>query len=150
MDIDKWPNGEWDNEPNLLHYIHSKTGHIILIKRNLMVGSLCGYVGVKETSLSYSIHDFLNKEKDEFKVHGSVTFFGYCQEFHEIIGVAYNEKKIVWLGFDCAHLYDIVPSLLLLKQDYINDCTYKNLSFVINQCAKLSHQLYKYLTVINN
>lgn len=83
------------------------------IKKCPTMGHLCGYVYAK---VSPELHDVI-------KIHGGVT---------------YNDGKK--LGFDCAHLSDLVPSMHSLGLDFPGD-TYKNEQFVQNQLLKLISQL---------
>lgn len=80
-------------------------------------------------------------------MHGSVTF----NDFHK--------DNLYWIGFDCAHSTDILPSMEMLKKRYnfhaspldelrekykdspIFNPTYKNISYAIGECKSLAEQL---------
>ena len=61
------------------------------------IGYRCGYVGIKKTDKNLKILDRIN----ELEVHGGVTFTGVGNEYP-----IRTSRKLIWIGFDCAHLHD--------------------------------------------
>lgn len=61
------------------------------------IGYRCGYVGIKKTDKNLKILDRIN----ELEVHGGVTFARVENEYP-----IKTSEKLIWIGFDCAHLND--------------------------------------------
>ena len=118
------PAGEWDNEPDELHWIDDATGLRSRLRRNV-VGALCGYVEVPTSHPHFGC----NYEKFEIFAHGGLTYSA----------PAYGQGYEV--GFDCAHYDDISPDMLLFGIER-SGATYKNVDFVRQQCAAIAQQLY--------
>lgn len=105
-------------------------------------GHWCGYVRLPEG------HAWINKEglNIDCDIHGGITFTG--ERFEDIRGF--------WVGFDCAHASDILPSVdNLFSENYQPDLlvdqisafipnftnkTYKNIDFVINELKSLAEK----------
>lgn len=130
------------NEPDKKQWQH-KNGLACLIVRNPM-GALCGYVGVPKE------HPCYNKPYDEVDVdvHGGLTFSDPCYESdNPAKGICHiSEEEVWWLGFDCAHCYDITPKPIpgftpFWKDPLFGDCTYKDFEYVTNEVNKLAVQL---------
>lgn len=121
---------EWEYEPDFLEYKDQNTGYKCYIKRN-KVGALCGYVVAKKPEL------FINKETWEigFEIHGNVTFNDFVENKQ-------NQKEYL-VGFDCAHMGDVVPTLYELQVFYEPVESYKNIQYVIKECSKLAKQIKK-------
>ncbi len=132
----EWKKGEWDNEPDFMVWIDTESGYLCQIRRNGALGNLCGYVGIKEGHPSYGKHYF--EMPDEIEVHGGLTYADKANTEGWLIPT--DETDNTWFfGFDCAHSYDEVPcSLMPFFQEY---ATYKNISYVKNECKKLADQL---------
>lgn len=142
-----WPAGEWDDEPDKVHWIDEETDMDCLIVRNGL-GGLCGYVAVTED------HPFYGKDYDDVdvEVHGGLTFASKCQEHvTEDHGVCHvpapgRSDNVWWLGFDCAHLGDACPGMIQYRNE-ISDSklwdrdTYKNIAYVKNEIRLLAKQL---------
>lgn len=126
---------EWDSEPDRKHWIDSATGLDCLIVRNPVTYALCGYVGVPEG------HPWHGKGYDDVdaEVHGGLTFADACTRHvcHGENGEVVANKDVWWLGFDCAHAWDIIP---LLGRSF-SDATYKNIAFVECECRSLAAQI---------
>lgn len=138
VDKSKWPQrGEWDAEPDKKQWSDPDTGLPCLIVRGPS-GALCGYVGLP------SEHRFHGMDYDhvggDIDVHGGLTFAGSCQEAED--GICHvpspgEPDNVWWLGFDCAHLWDLTPA-------YGRDCTgdtYRAIPYVMRECRKLAKQL---------
>lgn len=110
MKTERWPRGRknfgrgaWNAEPDKAHWVDEATGLDCLIVRNHL-GALCGYVGVPEE------HRFYGKHYDQMlavDVHGGLTYADECNGHicHDA------DNRVWWLGFDCAHLHDLVPGM---------------------------------------
>lgn len=132
----KYKNGEYQEIiDDLIKYPDNITfyhlGYECFIKRNDIFLFWNGYV--KDHTNNYYTHfNYFDNI-----IHGGITY--------------YNISDNV-LGFDCGHITDIIP-FELLYDDYpkINEKTFKNYDFIINETKKLAEELYrsKYLVLIN-
>lgn len=151
-----WGYGEWVEECDLVHFLYK--GYFCEVKRiaikepytkelHMFGGHLCGYVKIP---LELRIHE---KGLDlNFDANVDITF-------NEL-----DEKGENWIGFDCAHLNDILPSMeklnntlpclielkkrqeermekLGIKPSGFFDKTYKNINFCIQKCKSLVDQI---------
>jgi hypothetical protein len=123
----------WKSEPNHIDFEHA--GFPCIMHRNPM-GAWCGYVGVPST------HQYFKKHYDEcdVSVHGGLTYANECQG--DICHPGEDERW--WLGFDCAHAYDLIPawqdSSFRLAAAHKRD-TYRDEAYVTAEVKKLAEQL---------
>lgn len=145
--IDKtgWGEGAFQNEPDKCQWTDEATGLPCLIVRNHF-GALCGYVGVPEGHPFFDIGcDESNNQGipvETLNVHGGVTFTGFCQEDKEH-GICHvpevgQSDRVFWLGFDCAHYYDLTPAARLPTW---GQQTYRDVEYVTAQVRTLALQL---------
>lgn len=151
-----WGYGEWLGEPDEVDFTYNAINCKILriaikepysVEEHIFGGHLCGYVQIPKDNILY-----LDTYEDmDIDCHGGLTY-------GEII-----DKKY-WIGFDCAHSTDFVPSTEQLcknnlkgkkihdsfKEFYnkigVKDCllfnpTYKNINFCINECKSIVDQI---------
>jgi hypothetical protein len=141
--------GPWSGEPDKAQWIDTVTGLDCLMVRNHM-GALCGYVGVQPG------HKWHGKDWDEVEphpyVHGGLTYAAFCMEGAEDgPGVCHvpepgRPANVWWLGFDCAHLGDLMPRYM---EDDMRDIApslcegsvYRTFEYVRGECAKLALQI---------
>lgn len=143
LDRGEWPQGEWSNEPDKMQWQDKDTGLPCLIVRNRM-GALCGYVGVAEGHPAFAVHyNDVNPYPD---VHGGLTFSDFCRPYGEQKeGICHvpdegETERVWWLGFDCGHFMDVVPSML--RHGFGDDGDYyKDVPYVKAECRKLAAQL---------
>jgi hypothetical protein len=143
-----WGYGEWIEELDYIHFLYKNID--CKIRRagacegdeeycegdeeycEVFGGHLCGYVKVPED------HPYFCKcySNMQIKVHGGLTY-----GFFDSNG---------WIGFDCAHLCDLVPfiekSIMLRHCFYVGtpykkSTSYKNMNFCIEQCKSIVDQL---------
>jgi hypothetical protein len=136
VDKSTWPRGEWDKEPDKLHWIDEETNLDCLIVRGPS-GGLCGYVGVDST------HPAFGKDYSDVdvSVHGGLTYAALCQEDGKICHVPQEGRsgEIYWLGFDCGHLGDLTPQFS--ASSWNDGGIYRSLAYVVNQVTGLARQL---------
>jgi len=70
-------------------------------------------------------------------VHGGVTFTGQLKD---------HDPELWWVGFDCAHAYDLSPGYLaqlalLGGFPSSEEQQYRTLAYVERQCHRLAKQL---------
>lgn len=92
---DTWLNGEWMKEPDLLVFEHR--GLLCAVRRNLHLGTLCGYVRVPEGHPWHGAAD-MNSPLSRVHVHGGITFADHG-----------DDDNGWYLGFDCGHFGDAIP-----------------------------------------
>lgn len=135
-------SGAWVDEPDLVEFEHR--GLKCVVQRvssvewpnfkHMFGGHLCGYVACDE-----DLYDSNEDLFDEIEVHGGITFSSVLPELNTFC-----------LGFDCAHAWDIVPSMEKMYLDrgvefhFKSDLsTYKNMSYVIAETLGLAEQIFK-------
>jgi hypothetical protein len=138
--------GPWADEPDKAQWIDEATDLDCLIVRN-MLGALCGYVGVPPG------HPWHGVEYDvpDVEVHGGLTFSDSCQEGAEDgPGICHvpqpgRPAEVWWLGFDCAHAFDLQPrqaDLLAESSKALGlTWTYRTFDYVRDECRALARQV---------
>ena len=113
------------------------------------MGHLCGYVRIPRGHPLYRIitskvwthkwpsNKYVAQRRgynhyliEQLEVHGGITFAGKLRN-----------TRGIWIGFDCAHLGDLVPAMSHLSISIGEPCTYKDEAFVTAELAKLIDQL---------
>lgn len=147
LDKSAWPRGPWDAEPDKRQWLDPTSGLPCLVVRHPSLGHLCGYVGVPSGHPWHGVdYDDLSPSPN---VHGGLTFSDRCQ--HEadpsksichIPGGAETDD-VWWLGFDCAHAYDLSPGLSIAVgqfQGLGDGDRYRDFSYVVAECESLAGQ----------
>lgn len=133
-----WPAGEWDNEPDFEFWQDGEfwCGFV----RNYS-GALCGYIGFDPK---------IRIDTDEMDVHGGITFSSEEHPGPDNTDVKHIPHNLHWIGFDCAHGGDFVPSFNRIYDDpQINNLfasksfkgIYRNIAFVKAEIQKMKEQL---------
>lgn len=156
--IDKkdWGPGDWSDEPDKVQWPDAVTGLPCLAVRNPHGGNWCGYVGVVEGHPWHrqDCNDVKTADGDYVDAHGGLTFSGACAETADpskhICHVPDEGEPdgVWWLGFDCAHAWDISPASIasVRKNDLSGfwapgpDEIYRTLAYVKQECAGLARQ----------
>lgn len=123
--------GEWDGEPDRVEW-RSPTGFPCLIVRNNM-GALCGYVGLPP---GHPQHGADYNNVDGVDVHGGLTYSDRCSGHICHVAQPGEPDAVWWLGFDCAHLFDVWP---LYGDDH--EAEYRNIAYVTAEVERLAAQL---------
>ena len=148
----EWGPGPWQDEPDKEQFADEATGYACLIKRNRL-GALCGYVGVPAGHPWHGKgYDEVRTADDEWPdVHGGLTYSALCQEGPEGETICHvpapgEPEPLYWLGFDCAHAFDLAPGMdfHLRKSSGVSYAdlgeTYKTVAYVKAECAGLAAQ----------
>jgi len=135
----EWAEGQWQSEPDKAQWVSNDLDCLIVRGPS---GALCGYVGVPESHKHFEDDYGL----PDVEVHGGLTFADRCRPSSEgdHKGVCHIEegaanKTVWWLGFDCAHGYDIMP-----KHDcpsISGESTYRAFDYVKREVERLAEQL---------
>lgn len=132
----EWGPGPWDAELDRYEW-RSPEGLVCLIVRTPM-GHLCGYVGVPPGHPYHGVgYDDLDIE-----VHGGLTYAGACKG--KICHVPRDgEPEVWWLGFDCAHCFDLSPGLVASVELAweADGCEYRDKAYVEAEVNRLAAQL---------
>jgi hypothetical protein len=152
LKLEQWGPGEWIDEPDSLFWYYKET--LCRIRRlmvwegpnneHLSMGQLNGYIQLP------AHHPWVFQDPFEIDcdVHGGITFGGP------------DEKGDYWIGFDCAHSGDIVPSHKdigenvkkemverfpflseTLNASPIFESHYRNIDYVKKECESLVDQM---------
>jgi hypothetical protein len=117
---------EWLNEPNDKEF--ESSGYKCYIHRHPIMLHLCGYVALPLGNKFYGVdYGQLYALGIDIRVHGGLT-------------AAYQEDDDWLFGFDCAHLYDLVPSSVDNGWQKYGD-QYRNIEYVENELHNLARQL---------
>jgi hypothetical protein len=146
IDKTKWGRGPWQKEPDRFEWKHK--GFPCLAVRHPRMGQWCGYVAVPPG------HPYYEKPCDEcadIDVHGGLTYADHCNRHICHVPAPGEPDDVWWLGFDCAHAGDVIPSMnefipkgitcMTVKSPFGE--TYKTLRYVVNEVNNLAHQLAK-------
>ena len=107
-------------------------GLTCLVQRALSTLSWCGYVQLPKGHPYYG--KYYAELEDKLEVHGSVTYADSIRD------------EGYWIGFDCAHAYDLSPMNYLVGRltgcDYaVGDDSYKTIKYAIKETKQLAEQL---------
>ncbi len=145
VDKSAWPRGPWDKEPDKVQWFDKASGLPCLAVRHREWGHWCGYVGVAEGHPLFELGDV------SLEAHGGITFAAMCAPGEpEATGICHiagpgEPEHVWWLGFDCAHAFDLKPNFpvfewqparLLAMRD-----VYRTLRYVRRECRELAEQL---------
>lgn len=132
-----WGLGAWVNEDD--KYEWRAYSFPCLIVRS-PTGGLCGYVGVVEGHPWYCV----NYDDVEADVHGGLTYSSRCGGHICHVPRAGESDEVWWLGFDCGHWGDLVPSLAALlrqrRSGLTNEGTYRDVAYVVAEVNRLAEQ----------
>lgn len=140
IDKSSWQYGQ--NEPDKKQWQHESGLACLIVRSDL--GALCGYVGVPANHAYYE-KDYYDIENIE--AHGGLTFSGKCHESDDPAkGICHIGEEVWWLGFDCAHAWDIIPNFSvteLLDERFSpwGRVTYKDFEYVMEEVNRLADQL---------
>jgi hypothetical protein len=141
-DKSDWPHGQ--DEPDKVQWPDPATGLPCLVVRNY-VGCWCGYVGVPPGHPLHGLSYSRAEVEADLTVHGGLTFADGCGHGDEATGVCHKPDPgepddVWWLGFDCAHLGDLIPDRPSRLSPFANG-TYRDLAYVQAECAVLAAQI---------
>ncbi|HTE35728.1 MAG TPA: hypothetical protein VK630_04215 [Reyranella sp.] len=145
-------SGPWDAEPDKRQWIDDATSLPCLMHRGTL-GSWCGYVGVAP---GHRFHrKAADKIADHVHAHGGINFAEGCQASDDpAMGVCHvapgAHDKVWWIGFDCAHVGDMLPGMFRLHEiipalgglpKFTRGYTYRDLAYVECEVTELARQL---------
>lgn len=136
--------GEWVEEPDeiLFEYqgMKCRINRILdIVEENKCFGGhLCGYVQIPKDHMLFEKH----YDDIQIDVHGGLTYSNFYKDEY-------------WIGFDCAHSFDICPSteylyktdpyMIELRKRYPTSLVwkkeYRNVQYCIKECKKMIKQI---------
>lgn len=108
-----------------------------IIRRVRPMCHLCGYAQIPKQLLDKKDDWF----EEKIEVHGGVTFVGDLP--------VEEGKKIKFVGFDCAHIDDLVPQMFIQMGMRLYDETYKTMDFCVNECKYMAKQLLRFCEALS-
>lgn len=167
IDKSDWERGPWDDEPDKVQWKDEKTGLDCLIVRAPATGALCGYVGVPAGHPWHGLDYYTSRYDDDgnevelspaeaslndVEVHGGLTFAGHCRHSPDPgKGICHvpdegEPDDLYWLGFDCAHAFDLAPAIVATLRKvghdlgWHQDDQYRDLAYVKAEVTALAKQ----------
>lgn len=152
--FDRHPSydGPWTGEPDKVQWIDEATDLDCLAVRNRL-DAWCGYVGVPPGHQLHGLdYEAVHERLPDLDVHGGLTFAAGCHERENGDGVCHvpaagRPADLWWIGFDCAHIGDVVPGMDAVRPDGLpplpsrGHYTYKDLGFIRTEVTRLAEQL---------
>ncbi len=141
---------EWKDEPGLL-VLPNMQGRVFI--RRAGNGVLCGYVGVPSEHPLYGlgyfeIYELLDSKDISVDCHGGLSWANQFEIKAEHLSLYEGVDLNCWFfGFDCAHLYDVVPGhppAILNSALQDGRSRYRNIAYVERHCKKLHETIEKY------
>lgn len=139
--------GPWHDEPDKVHWIDPETGLDCLAVRN-GGGAWCGYVGLPPDHPFHGVDYDDAHDRADINVHGGLTFAASCHEDErgEGYGICHiplpgRPADVWWLGFDCAHAWDLSPGYLRYGLSLGDREVYRDLAYVKAETTDLARQL---------
>lgn len=141
-------SGPWSHEPfDYMVWVDSLTGYTCAMKRN-HGGAWCGYVYVPEEH-PVNAYDGDAEGRDLtmgnpvwLDVHGGVTWHGH-------MAVPDGLADGMAVGFDCAHLGDLIPGYVVERNhpdvpSVLRDGEYRSSHYVLAEVRKLAQQIHEF------
>ena len=134
IDKSEWGEGPWQDEPDRIEW--REGGYPCLMARVAYSGAWCGYVAVPPG------HPWHGKDRGDvdMEIHGEFTYAGPCRGHVCHVPKDGESDDVWWLGFDCAHFGDFVPSAFFVSPFSLTE-SYKDLYYVRRECQSLAEQL---------
>lgn len=134
MNARPWPQRlPWSDEPDKVEWLDEDTEFPCCITRHQVLGHLCGYVGLTRYHPCYGRSDFAGMDVPS---HHGITFTGHVHLSSEerlsspsCRYAAEPADTLWWVGFDCGHLSDLQPGMLIYNAVF-GDGIYRDLPYV--------------------
>jgi len=129
--------GPWNDEPNRVEFEHA--GHPCLMVRG-PCGHWCGYAAVPPGHPWHGLD--WSDERLTARAHGGITYSRKCQGDVCHVAKSGEPDDVWWIGFDCAHSGDLVPTTFALLKDarWHQGDVYRGVDYVMAECRRLAEQ----------
>jgi hypothetical protein len=135
------PDGPWHDEPD---HVDFEAHGLPCIVHRANLGAWCGYVAVPPGHPWHGKEFMSGSDEPRAEVHGGVTYTSKCQGPLCHVPKPGESDDVWWVGFDCAHLGDIVPGILAVSartpSGFAQYESYKTLSYVRAETEELAKQ----------
>ena len=136
VDRDTWGSGPWDSEPqDRIEWRFAEDETLVCLMLRNGQGAWCGYVGLPPKHSQHG-EDYYSADIGEASPHGGLTYAAECAG-HVCHVPKEGEPEVWWLGFDCTHYCDAVPSL----DGQYGSGTYRDIDFVKKEVNELAAAL---------
>jgi hypothetical protein len=126
-------DGPWQGEPDMVEWVDETLLPCLIIRSTF--GNFCGYVGITKDHPLFRV-GYCDIEQN-LDVHGGLTY----SDHWDLDAEKPTQYRIWWLGFDCAHAWDLSPASELRKMFFGEIPVYRNLYYVKKECQNLAAQL---------
>lgn len=130
----QWGDGPWMAEPDYMQWLSRAGVPVVAIRSHS--GAWCGYAA------TWSGHPWYGADYEALVVaaHGGLTFSGDVLHVRQIVGApGISHRFDYWLGFDCAHAYDLIPGLMIAA--FGGSSVYRDVEFIRAECEALAGQV---------
>ncbi|WP_298814627.1 hypothetical protein [uncultured Sphingomonas sp.] len=160
-------HGVWLGEADKVAWLDPVTGYECIMMRHSPDGFLSGYVGVPDGHPLFGWKHQAVPAELGIEVHGGLSYSRICQDgpspqrrlvfearriCHVVVGQAplshATEYRVHgdawWFGFDCNHVYDVVPGRQRDRQRFMGAETgaeYRDDAYVVREILNLAAQL---------
>lgn len=135
IDRSGWDAGPWDAEPDRLEFQHA--GFPCLCLRTAL-GAWFGYVAVPP---GHPDHGRPYADVP-VSVHGGLTSAHARRGAVCHVPAPGDPDNVWWLGFDCAHVYDLVPGFRIDADPWhLDHDRYRDLAYVRRETERLADHL---------
>lgn len=150
--IEKWGNGPWVDEPDVIEWVPPEHDLPCLIFRTPMVGNLNGYAGVpighplhgESADRVHLIAGGLAKEVTfAGPRHGAFHGFGELGAIGDKVGISVPYKDYWFFGFHTAYGDDLTPLSHKFESRRFAGCPYWDFRAVRRQCEVLADCLHR-------
>jgi hypothetical protein len=128
--------GPWLAEPDRVEW--RQDGFVCLMVRQPRRGHWCGYVGVEPGHVWHGAE----WDRVDADVHGGVTYAEHCAGNVCHVPEPGEPEHLYWIGFDCAHAWDVSPSNVRLGGIFApsGDEAYRDEPYVRAEVMRLVEQ----------
>lgn len=121
--------GPWDDEPDAARI---DVGDVPALIARGYGHAWCGYIGVWTEQISRMVDE-------RIEVHGDWSLFKQMSSFDVAVGLP--NAKLWWCGFDCSHVWDIIPHNKLMRDLALPEAEYRDLVYVATEVVQAARAL---------
>lgn len=135
----QWGPGAWEDEPDRIEW-RSPGSTLPRMALRGPLGAWCGYVGVPEGHPCFG-KSWEDKATEYLNVHGGLTYGERCSGNICHVPQPGESDHVWWLGFDCSHAWDVMPSMAARYPSFGAGDTYRDVAYIIAEVESLAAQL---------
>lgn len=138
VDRTGWPKGPWDDEPDRIEWRFEDNPSLVCLMVRNQMGAWCGYVGLPA---EHPFHGDKYDDHYDLNVHGGPTYSAACAGHICHVPEPGEPDNVWWIGFDCGHWMDRIPSLESRLGRQTPSGTYRDVAYVKAEVESLARQL---------